>query len=341
MIMLNVGVVGIGYWGPNIVRNFAANKRTKVVACSDLKQERLDYIAAIYPTIQTTTDYRELINNPAIDVVAICTPVFTHFEIAKKALEAGKHVMIEKPMTSTSTQAAELINLAEQKNLTILVDHTFLFTGAVRKIKQLVEGGDIGDLYYFDSVRVNLGLFQHDVNVVWDLAPHDISIMDFVINQPAQAVTANGADHVGNGLEDVAYLTVYYPDNIIAHIHVNWLSPVKIRQTLIGGSRQMIVWDDNSPSEKIKIYDKGIEVIQTQDQIYNTLIQYRTGDMTCPKIEPIEALALEVDHFVDCIEQRQRPVSDGYLGYRVVQILEASEHSIKNKEKTVKLTALS
>lgn len=338
--MLNVGVIGIGYWGPNIVRNFAANKRTHVVSCSDLKQDRLDYIASIYPTIKTTTDYRELINNPKIDAVAICTPVFTHYEIAKKALEAGKHVMIEKPMTSTSAQAEELINLAEQKKLTILVDHTFLFTGAVRKIKQLVEGGDIGDLYYFDSVRVNLGLFQHDINVIWDLAPHDISIMDFVINQPAQAVTANGADHVGNGLEDVAYLTVYYPDNIIAHIHVNWLSPVKIRQTLIGGSRQMIVWDDNSPSEKIKIYDKGIEVIQTQDQIYNTLIQYRTGDMTCPKIEPIEALALEVNHFTDCIEQQQRPISDGYLGHRVVQILEASEKSIKNKEKTVRLTAL-
>lgn len=338
--MLNVGVIGIGYWGPNIVRNFAANKRTNVVSCSDLKQDRLDYIASIYPTIKTTTDYRELINNPQIDAVAICTPVFTHYEIAKKALEAGKHVMIEKPMTSTSAQAEELINLAEQKKLTILVDHTFLFTGAVRKIKQLVEGGDIGDLYYFDSVRVNLGLFQHDINVIWDLAPHDISIMDFVINQPAQAVTANGSDHVGNGLEDVAYLTVYYPDNIIAHIHVNWLSPVKIRQTLIGGSRQMIVWDDNSPSEKIKIYDKGIEVIQTQDQIYNTLIQYRTGDMTCPKIEPIEALALEVNHFTDCIEQRQRPISDGYLGHRVVQILEASEKSIKNKEKTVRLTAL-
>lgn len=335
--MLNVGIIGVGYWGPNIVRNFSANKNTNVLMVADLKRDRLDLIESNYPTVETTRDVKDIINHPKIDAVAICTPVFTHYEIARAALEAGKHILIEKPMTSTSVQSEELINLAEQKNLTIMVDHTFLFTGAVRKIKEMVDGGEIGDIYYFDSVRVNLGLFQHDINVIWDLAPHDISIMDFIIPHKAEAVSATGADHVGRGLEDVAYMTVYYPNNIIAHIHVNWLSPVKIRQTLIGGSRQMIVWDDNSPSEKIKIYNKGIEVIKTQDQIYNTLIQYRTGDMISPNIPPTEALAIEIAHFVDCVTNGKKPISDGHLGHSVVKILESSEKSIKNRGKEILL----
>ena len=328
---IKVGVIGVGYWGPNIIRNFIANKDTEVIMCADLKKERLDFVTSLYPKIKTTTNYKEVIKDPTIDVVAICTPVFTHYEISKAALEAGKHVLIEKPMTSTTAQAEDLINLGEQKNLTVMVDHTFLFTGAVRKIKEVIDKGELGDIYYFDSVRVNLGLFQHDINVIWDLAPHDISIMDFVINLQAEAVSATGADHVGSGLEDVAYLTVYYPNNVIAHIQVNWLSPVKIRQTLIGGNKKMIVWDDNLPSEKVKIYDKGIEVIQTADQIYHTLIQYRTGDMYCPKVPQLEALSLEVEHLVDCIKTNSRPISDSYLGHRVVQILEASEKSIKNR----------
>ncbi len=335
--MINIGVIGVGYWGPNIIRNLMANKRFKVSRSADLRQERLDYIAALYPTIKSSTDYREIIKDPSIDAVAICTPVFTHYEIAHAALQAGKHILIEKPMTSTSAEAQKLLELAEKKKLKILVDHTFLFTGAVRKIKEIVNSGELGDIYYFDSVRVNLGLFQHDINVVWDLAPHDISIMDHVINRKAVSITATGADHLGNGLEDVAYVNVFYPDNIIAHIHVNWLSPVKIRQTQISGTKKMIVWDDNSPSEKIKVYDKGIEVIQTTDQIYNTLIQYRTGDMYCPKIPQTEALAFEMDHFADCIEKNARPISDGYAGLRVVQILESSEKSIKSRGKEIKL----
>jgi predicted dehydrogenase len=335
--MINIGVIGVGYWGPNIIRNLMANKRFKVSRSADLRQERLDYITALYPTIKSSTDYREIIKDPSIDAVAICTPVFTHYEIAHAALQAGKHILIEKPMISTSAEAQKLLELAEKKKLKILVDHTFLFTGAVRKIKEIVNSGELGDIYYFDSVRVNLGLFQHDINVVWDLAPHDISIMDHVINRKAVSITATGADHLGNGLEDVAYVTVFYPDNIIAHIHVNWLSPVKIRQTQISGTKKMIVWDDNSPSEKIKVYDKGIEVIQTTDQIYNTLIQYRTGDMYCPKIPQTEALAFEMDHFADCIEKNARPISDGYAGLRVVQILESSEKSIKSMGKEIKL----
>jgi predicted dehydrogenase len=335
--MMNLGVIGVGYWGPNIIRNAYANKRFNVSVCADKKDDRLKYIASFYPTIRTTRDYKEIIHDPDIDAVAICTPVFSHHEIALAALKAGKHILIEKPMTSTAAQAEELINLAEQKNLTILVDHTFLFTGAVRKIKELVESKEIGDIYYFDSVRVNLGLFQHDVNVVWDLAPHDISIMDHVINRKAESITATGSDHLGNGLEDVAYVTVFYPDNIIGHIHVNWLSPVKIRQTQISGSKKMIVWDDNSPSEKVKVYDKGIEVIKTTDQIYDTLIQYRTGDMYCPKIPQTEALAQEIEHFADCIEKGLKPISDGTSGWRVVQMLENADKSIKNRGKEIKL----
>jgi predicted dehydrogenase len=335
--MIQLGVIGAGYWGPNIIRNAVLNQKFTVVKCADLRQPRLDYITSLYPTIQSTKNYQNIIADSKIDVVAICTPVFSHFEIASAALKAGKHILIEKPMTSSTAQAEKLINLAEQKNLTILVDHTFLFTGAVRKMKEIIQSGDIGDIYYFDSVRVNLGLFQHDVNVVWDLAPHDISIMDHIINRPAESIVATGSDHVGNGLEDVAYVTVFYPDKVIAHIHVNWLSPVKIRQTQISGTKKMIVWDDNSPSEKIKVYDKGIEVVQTTDQIYNTLIQYRTGDMYCPKIPQTEALAMELDHFAECLETGNTPISDGYSGHRVVQILESSEKSIKNRGKEVRL----
>ncbi len=335
--MIQIGVIGVGYWGPNIIRNIMMNKRMNVKTCADIKEERLDFIQSIYPSIRPTKNYHEIIQDPSIDAVAICLPVELHYEVAKAALKAGKHVLIEKPMTANSWQAYDIINLAEQKNLIILVDHTFLFKGAVRKIVEIVNSNEIGNLYYFDSVRVNLGLFQHDVNVVWDLAPHDISIMDHVINRKAESVVATGADHIGNGLEDVAYVTVYYPDNIIGHIHVNWLSPVKIRQTLIGGTRKMIVWDDNSPSENIKVYDKGIEVIQTPDQIYNTLIQYRTGDMYCPKVDQTEALAVEMEHFADCIEKKCKPISDGYSGLRVVKMLEAAEKSIKNRGKEIHL----
>ncbi len=335
--MIRVGVIGVGYWGPNIIRNLVANKTTQVPVCADLKPERLEFIQSLYPFIQTTRDYREIVNNPEIDAIAICTPVFTHYQLAKEVLQAGKHVLIEKPMTSSTREAEELINLAQQKNLTILVDHTFLFTGAVQKIKEIVDSGELGDIYYFDSVRINLGLFQHDINVVWDLAPHDISILNYIIEQDAEGIVATGADHVGNGLEDVAYVTVYYPGNTIAHIHVNWLSPVKIRQTLISGTKKMIVWDDNLPSEKIKVYDKGIEVIRTTDQIYNTLIQYRMGDMHCPRIMQKEALSEEISHFAECILEGRQPISDGAFGWKVVRFLEAAEASIKNKGKEIQL----
>ncbi len=336
--MINVGVIGVGYWGPNIIRNFDSCNQTRMVIASDLKPERLAFIQKKHPALKATADYREIINDPAIDAVAICTPVFTHYELAKEALLAGKHVFLEKPMTSTSQQAEELVNLAAQKKLTLMLDHTFIYTGAVQLIKKLVDAGEIGDIYYFDSVRINLGLFQHDVNVIWDLAPHDISIMDHFLQLKPESVVATGADHVGKGHEDVAYLTVYFPNTIIAHIHANWLSPVKIRQTLIAGTKKMIVWDDNLPNDKIKIYDSGITVNRTKDEIYDTLIQYRTGDMWAPKVPLTEALSLEVNHFAECIQSGATPLTDGVAGLNVVRILEASEKSIKARGKEIRLS---
>lgn len=335
--MLNIGVIGVGYWGPNLIRNFDGCSQTRMVIASDLKPERLAFIQKKHPALKTTSDYHEIINDPAIDAVAISTPVFSHYQLAKEALLAGKHVFLEKPMTSTSQQAEELVNLAVQKKLTLMLDHTFIYTGAVQLMKKLIDAGEIGDLYYFDSVRINLGLFQHDVNVIWDLAPHDISIMDHLLQLKPESVVATGADHVGKGHEDVAYLTVYFPNNVIAHIHANWLSPVKIRQTLIAGTKKMIVWDDNLPNDKIKIYDSGITVNRTKDEIYDTLIQYRTGDMWAPKVPLTEALSLEVNHFAECIQSGKTPLTDGVAGLNVVRILEASEMSIKARGKEIRL----
>jgi predicted dehydrogenase len=336
--MINVGVIGVGYWGPNIVRNFIANPNTNVTMCADIKEQRLNVIKGLYPSVATSTDYRDIVRNTAIDLVVICTPVFSHYELAKEALQNGKHVLVEKPMTHTAAQAEDLLNVAAGKNRQIFVDHTFVYTGAVRKIAHLIDDGELGDLYYFDSVRVNLGLFQHDVNVLWDLAPHDISIMQHLLSARPQGVVATGSAHFDTGLEDVAYMTVYYPDNLIAHIHVNWLSPVKVRQSLLAGSKKMVVWDDNNPSEKLRVYDKGIEVVETEAQVYQTLIQYRTGDMYCPKISNREALAVEVDEIVEWINGNKLPrVATGEDGLMVVRILEAAQQSLKNRGREVRI----
>ena len=336
-MMINVGVIGIGYWGPNLIRNFIAHPETQVALCCDLKKERLDHIVNVYPFLKTTKNLEEVVKDSSIDLIVICTPVFTHYEIAKSALNQGKHVLIEKPMTATSEQAEELVNIAAGKGLKIFVDHTFLYTGAVRKIKELMGNAEMGKPYYFDSVRVNLGLFQHDVNVMWDLAPHDISIMYYLFSQKPVSVVATGASHLNNGLEDVAYLTIYYPENLIAHVHVSWLSPVKIRQTLIAGTKKMIVWDDNNPSEKVRIYDKGVEIIKTVNQVYNTLIQYRTGDMYCPKIDMTEALITEVDQIIKNLNNGSNGCADGQAGWMVVRILEAAQESIKKRGKEIRI----
>jgi predicted dehydrogenase len=277
----------------------------------------------------------QVLRSPDIDAVAVVTPVWTHFELAKAALEHGKHVFVEKPFTSTSQQAEQLIELAERKNLRIMVDHTFLFGGAVRKIRELVDKGALGPLYYFDSTRVNLGLFQHDVSVVWDLAPHDLSIMDHIIGAQPEAVVATGSKHL-NGLVDMAFITVYFPGNLIAHINVNWLSPVKVRTTLIGGKDKMLVWNDLEPDEKIRIYDKGVDVTSGEG-VHEMLVSYRTGDVWAPKVDQTEALKLELGYFVDCIMKNQTPSNDGVAGLRIVRLLEAAERSLNERGKAVLL----
>ena len=289
--MIRFGVVGYGYWGPNIVRNLRNLDSVTVAAICDKSSGALKRAAQAYPDVQVTADCSEILSSPDIDAVAVITPVWTHYDLAKRALSNGKHVFVEKPFTSTSTQAEELIELAEKNNLQIMVDHTFLFTGAVQKIQQLIDDGTLGKLYYYDSTRVNLGLFQHDVNVLWDLAPHDLAIVDYLIGERPEAVVATGEQHL-NGLTDVAYMTIYYPDNVIAHLNVNWLSPVKVRMTLIGGEKKMLVWNDLEVDEKIKVYDRGVQMNSKQG-VYDLLVSYRSGDMWAPHIDPTEALRAE------------------------------------------------
>jgi predicted dehydrogenase len=330
--MLRIGVIGYGYWGPNIVRNFSAANGSEVTMVCDMNQQNLKKVKKAYPQVNVTDNIDELIKNPEVDAIAIATPVFTHHDLAKKALEEGKSVFLEKPFTYTVAEAEDLVELAAKKNLKLMVDHTFLYTGAVRKIRQLIDDGVLGNLYYFDSVRVNLGLFQHDVNVVWDLAPHDISIMDYIIGEIPQAVIATGVGHFNRGLEDIAYLTFYYDHNIIAHINVNWLSPVKVRTTLIGGEKKMLVWNDLEPDEKIKIYDKGVKV-KTKEGQYNLLVDYRSGDMWAPKVEQTEALKLMAEKFVDYVKNGGTVVNDGIAGLNNVKMLEAANKSLNNKGK--------
>jgi predicted dehydrogenase len=333
--MIKFGVVGFGYWGPNVVRNLASLEGVQVVSVADKSATARRRIQKAYPAIRVTDDSSELITAPDVDAIAVVTPVWTHFEIAKAALENGKHVFVEKPLTSNADEAEELINLAARKNLKIMVDHTFLFTGAVRKIRQLLEEGTLGKIYYYDSTRVNLGLFQHDVNVVWDLAPHDLSILDYLIKESPEAIVATGQTHL-NGFEDIAFITIYYPNRIIAHVNVNWLSPVKVRTTLIGGEKKMLVWNDLEADEKIKVYDKGVH-ITSQEGLYELLVNYRSGDMWAPQIEQVEALRLELGYFVECITKNETPFNDGVAGLRVVKMLQAANESLRNRGSLVRL----
>ena len=333
--LVRFGVIGYGYWGPNVVRNLHSLQNCCLDTICDQSAEALGRAKRVYPAVEMTTDFSELLHSPQIDAIAVVTPVWTHFDLAKAALQNGKHVFVEKPFTSTRQQAEELIELADRKNLKIMVDHTFLFTGAVRKIRQLIDDGTLGALYYYDSTRVNLGLFQHDVNVVWDLAPHDLSVMDFLIQAKPEAVVATGGRHL-NGLADIAFITVYFPGNVIAHINVNWLSPVKVRTTLIGGEKKMLVWNDLEADEKIKVYDKGVEMTGGRG-VYDLLVSYRTGDIWAPRIEQTEALKVELEYFVDCIRNSRTPFNDGTAGLRVVQILEAADQSLKERGKAIQL----
>lgn len=331
--MIKLGVIGFGYWGPNVVRNFFGHPDCEVVAVCDRDSAALSRVSRLYPGVELCSDPDDVLKNPIIDAVAVVTPVSTHYELSRKALAYGKHVFVEKPFTANSAEAEELILLAEGKGLTIMVDHTFLFTSAVRKMKDVIDAGTLGRLYYYDSTRVNLGLFQHDVNVIWDLAPHDLAIMDFLIGREPEGVVATGQSHF-NGLEDLAYITVYYPDHIIAHVNVNWLSPVKVRTTMVGGEKKMLLWNDLEPTEKIKIYDKGVDV-DSPEGVYQLLVSYRSGDMWAPKVEQTEALALETRYFLDCIQTGERPFNDGHSGLRVVQMLEAASNSLSSRKESV------
>lgn len=338
---INVGVLGCGYWGPNLARNFARQGESSLVAVCDIVPERAERLGAQYQVDLVTTDAAEVIEHPLIDLVVVATPVWTHYELARSAIQAGKHVLVMKPLTARSDQAEELCQLAEAHGVLLAVDHTFVFTGAVEKMKELVDADELGELYYFDSVRINLGLFQSDVNVLWDLAPHDVSIMDALVGSAPDEVSAVGMCHSSSPTENIAYLTMRYGDSFLAHVHVNWLAPAKIRRTIVGGSRKMLVYDDMEPSEKVRVYDKGVsfntESSEDPTQDYKLMVSYRSGDMTAPQLSTREALAVEADNIINAIRGRERLRVDGRAGLRVVRILEAAEQSIRRSGAPVPL----
>jgi len=334
--MIQFGVIGYGYWGPNVVRNLMEIKETKVRRVCDLNPEVLSKVNKTYPHLEITTSADDIFNDHTIGAVAIVTPVKTHYDLARKALENGKHIFVEKPFMSSCWEAEEVIRLAEKKQRKIMVDHTFLFTGAVQKIKEILDRGDLGDLCYFDSIRVSLGNIQPDVNVIWDLAPHDFSIMDYVLNMKPKSITAQGVDHLGQGRENIAYVTMHFEKDFIAHISVNWLSPLKVRTTMIGGMAKMLVWDDLETDEKIKVYDKSVSV-ESGKGMYSRMVDYRSGDMWSPHVDQMEALKRELVYFSDCIERNETPINDGQAGLRVVKMLEASDKSLRGQGKLVRV----
>ena len=332
--MVKTGIIGFGYWGPNLVRNFMNAENCIVTHLADLRIERLNVAKKLYPTVTTTTQIDDLINNPEIDAVVIATPVFTHFQLAKKALQAGKHVMLEKPMVSSVAECDELMELANKKGKLLMVDHTFLYTGAVQKIKDLISQGTLGKLKYFDSTRINLGLFQPDVNVLWDLAPHDISILTFLMSEKPHSINATGISHTRNQIENIAYMTVNYQSDFIGHFNCSWTSPVKVRQTLIGGDKKMIVYNDLDPAERIRVYDTGYEHTNDEDK-KKIMVDYRVGDVFIPKVSDKEALMGVANDFIACILTNKEPLANAKLGLEVVRILEAAQESIKNNGKEV------
>lgn len=334
---LNTAVVGLGYWGPNLARNFQSSKHFDLKYLCDRDQKRLGSLSHLYPQVKMIDSLDAMLASGEVQVVAIATPVDSHFTLAKKALEGGCHVLLEKPMTRTVAEAKELKSIADANERVLMIDHTFNYTSSVQKIKNIVESGVLGDILYWDSVRINLGLFQHDVNVIWDLAPHDLAIMDYVLDQRVVGVQATGIAHYADKIENIAYLTLHFENKLIAHFHLNWLAPVKLRTTLIGGTKKMIVYDDMNNSEKVKIYDKGVDLGESKEGVYKTLIQYRSGDMYAPKIDNNEALQVEIEHFYKVIQGEESPISSAEAGIRVVSVLEASQESIENNGKLIKI----
>ena len=327
--MVKAGIVGCGYWGPNLIRNFTNLKTAKVIACSDLSEDRLNHMKHLYPALRTTTNFREIVSDPGIDAVVIATPVSSHYQIAREALEAGKHVFVEKPLAQSVDEGGKLVELAREKGRVIMVGHTFVFTAAVNKIKDLIWSGELGEIYYIATSRVNLGIFQDDINVVWDLAPHDVSIMNYILNARPVSVSAIGQSYIRPGIEDVAFLLLRYPQSAIANIHVSWLNPNKIRSTTVVGSKKMLVYDDVSSLEKIRIYDKGVTVTPHYDTFGEFQLSYRYGDISIPRLDDAEPLKLECQHFVDCIEKGATPRSGGRHGLEVLLALDAADRSMR------------
>lgn len=332
--MINVGLIGYGYWGNNLLRNFNSHQGAKMIMVSDSREARLDIIRKNHSSIQTSTHSEDVVNHPDIEAVVIATPVFTHYALAKSALLNGKHVLLEKPMTSSTKESEELIDLAKENGLTLMVDHTFLYTGAVQKLKQLISEGSIGNIKYFDSTRINLGLFQPDINVLWDLAPHDISILNYLVHETPYSVNATGVSHTNNDIENIAYMTVNYKSGFIAHFHCSWSSPVKIRTMLLGGDKKMMVYNDLEPTEKVKVYDTTYDYKSDEEQM-KILVEYRTGDVYIPMLESREALYGMVNDFLNAIETKTEPVSSAASGLEVVRILEAAQQSIKQNGKEI------
>jgi predicted dehydrogenase len=335
--VVGIGVVGYGYWGPNLVRNFATADGSRVIAICDRDAVKLAPSKRLNPDVVITTEFADLLSDSRIDAIAIATPVSTHYELALATLRAGKHVLVEKPLAQTSEQVRRLIDEAERRGLVLMVDHTFLYTPAVQKIRDLTVEGALGEIYYYNGIRASLGLFQSDVNVIWDLAVHDISIIQYILNEAPVAVSATGASHVAGTPENMAHLALFFQNSCIAHISVNWLSPVKVRQTFIGGSRKMIVYDDVEATDKIKVYDKGITVNGSADAAHQLRIGYRAGDMWAPHLAAKEALQTEVEHFIDCVRAGASPISNGLTGLEVVRILEAASRSIQAQGNPVRL----
>jgi len=329
--MIRIGVIGCGYWGPNLIRNFTKVRDCEIVAVADNRPERLEAVRFLNPGMKLTTMAEELIESSSIDAVVIATPVSTHFELARTCIQNYKHVWIEKPMTVTASEARELVRLAEENACVLMVDHTFIYSGAVRKLREIIDSGELGDIYYFDSVRLNFGLFRQDVNVLWDLGPHDFSLLTYLLGRKPIHVSALGSRPVrwtGWNQESIAYVTVELEGNILAHFHLNWLSPIKLRRTLIGGSRKMVMYDHLDCENQIKVFDKGVDVIENEDR-RKLLMKYRTGDLWIPKVDQTEALETASKHFIECIQKLLRPITDGYAGLRVVELLESAERSMK------------
>jgi len=335
--VIRVGIIGYGYWGPNLLRNFAEMQGAEVAGVADLDRTKLASVERRFPTVKVMTDFQELLKDPSIDAIAVATPVATHFELGMATLRTGKHLWLEKPMSETSLQARKLIDEASRRQRVLMVDHTFIYTDAVRKMGQIIGDGDLGQVYYYDSIRVNLGLFQRDVNVISDLGVHDFSILDFLLKEHPAAVSASGINHFPGTPENLAYISLFYNSGVIAHANVSWLAPVKVRQILIGGSKRMITYDDLQPSEKVKVYDKGISFTDDPKQIYQMRVGYRTGDMWAPRLEGSEALRVAAEHFVDCIQHGKAPLTGGHLGLRVVELIEAATSSMRGKGETVYL----